>query len=88
MQGESKEKLLRRIKTASGHFKGIEKMVEEDKYCVDILIQINAVISSLEKINDHVLENHLNSCVRAAIKRGDDKEILQELMGVLKYRHK
>ena len=73
MQGEQKKQVLRRIKTALGHLKGIEKMVEEDKYCVDILLQISAVISSLHKLNDQVLENHLNSCVRAAIKRGDDQ---------------
>lgn len=88
MQGEQKEQVLRRIKTAIGHLKGIEKMVEEDQYCVDILVQVSAVISSLNKLNDQVLENHLQSCVRAAIKRGDDQEILKELMGVLKYRNR
>ena len=88
MQPEHKEKVQRRIKTTIGHLKGIEKMVEEDQYCVDILIQVSAVISSLNKLNDQVLENHLHSCVRAAIKRGDDKEILKELMDVLKYRNR
>ncbi len=88
MQPEYKEKVQRRIKTTIGHLKGIEKMVEEDQYCVDILIQVSAVISSLNKLNDQVLENHLHSCVRAAIKRGDDKEILKELMDVLKYRNR
>jgi CsoR family transcriptional regulator, copper-sensing transcriptional repressor len=88
VQAENKEKVLRRLKTTVGHLKGIEKMVEDDKYCVDILMQISAVISSLHKLNDQVLENHLHSCVRAAIKRGDDQEILKELMEVLKYRNK
>ncbi len=88
MQGENKDKVLRRIKTVIGHMKGIEKMVQDDKYCVDILLQISAVVSSLHKINDQVLESHLHSCVRAAIKRGDDREVLDELMGVLKYRNK
>ncbi len=88
MQAENKERVLRRLKTAIGHLKGIEKMVEDDKYCVDILVQISAVVSSLHKLNDQVLENHLHSCVRAAIKRGDDQEILKELMEVIKYRNK
>ena len=88
MQAEKKVLVQRRLKTAIGHLKGIEKMVAGDKYCVDILVQVSAVISSLHKLNDQILENHLHSCVREAIKRGDDGEILKELMDVIKYRNK
>ncbi|HHX77300.1 MAG TPA: metal-sensitive transcriptional regulator [Firmicutes bacterium] len=86
MPEDNKEKLLLRLKTAAGHLKGIEKMVQEDRYCVDVLQQLNAVISSLHKISELVLEKHLHSCVRAAVKKGDDEKILQELMEVFKYR--
>lgn len=86
MPEDNKEKLLLRLKTAEGHLKGIEKMVQEDRYCVDVLQQLNAVISSLHKISELVLEKHLHSCVRAAVQKGDDEKIFQELMEVFKYR--
>ncbi|HMD90569.1 MAG TPA: metal-sensitive transcriptional regulator [Anaerolineaceae bacterium] len=60
-----------RLKNIEGHVRGIERMVEEDAYCIDIIRQIQAVQSALNKISTMVLENHLNSCVINAV-RGDD----------------
>ena len=60
-----------RLKNIEGHVRGIERMVEEDAYCIDVIRQIQAVQSALNKISTMVLENHLNSCVITAI-RGDD----------------
>jgi DNA-binding FrmR family transcriptional regulator len=60
-----------RLKNIEGHVRGIERMVEEDAYCIDIIRQIQAVQSALNKISTMVLENHLNSCVITAV-RGDD----------------
>lgn len=82
----NKKEALQRLRTAIGHMKGVQKMIEEDKYCIDIINQITAVQSSLRKISDQILEDHLHSCVKSAIKRGDDQEILRELMEVLKHR--
>lgn len=86
MQLSIKNETLRRLKTTAGHLKGIEKMVEEDKYCGDVLLQLQAVISSLQKISGLVLENHLNTCLRAAIRRGEDEEVIRELKTLLKFR--
>jgi DNA-binding FrmR family transcriptional regulator len=63
--------VLNRLKNAEGHLRGIERMVEEGIYCVDILRQIQAVQASLNKISTMILDNHLNSCVITAV-RGDD----------------
>lgn len=82
----NKKDLQMRVKTAIGHMKGIEKMIDEDKYCIDIINQISAVQSSLKKISDQLLEDHLNSCVKGAIKRGDDEQVLEELMEVFKHK--
>ena len=64
MQGPKKEDTLRRLKTAVGHLKAVERMVEADKYCADVLLQLQAVIASLEKISSIILENHLETCLR------------------------
>ncbi len=62
---------LERLKTIEGHIRGIEKMVEADQYCIDIIRQIQAVQSALNKVNSTILDSHLNSCVITAL-RGDD----------------
>jgi CsoR family transcriptional regulator, copper-sensing transcriptional repressor len=86
MQGEKKDDTLRRIKTASGHLKAVERMLEEDKYCADVLLQLQAVIASLEKVSNLVLENHMETCMRAAIRRGEEQEVIRELKTFLKFR--
>lgn len=85
MQGSSKDETIRRLKTAGGHLKAVERMVDEDKYCADVLLQLQAVIASLEKVNGIILENHLETCLRAAIRRGEDEEIIKELKTLLKF---
>jgi len=62
---------LERLRTIEGHIRGIEKMVESEQYCIDIIRQIQAVQSALNKVNSTILDNHLNSCLITAI-RGDD----------------
>lgn len=70
------ENLHRRLKKIAGQVNAIDKMVDEDVPCEDVLIQINAVKSALHKVGQIVLEGHLNHCVRDGIKHGDaDKTI-------------
>jgi len=64
---------IQRLKIAEGHLRGIQKMLEEDQYCIDIIRQIQAVQASLNKINSRILEQHLNSCVVTAV-RGEQPE--------------
>jgi DNA-binding FrmR family transcriptional regulator len=85
MDEATKATLTRRLASAAGHIKGIERMVQEDQYCIDIIRQIQAVQAALNKANSLILDNHLRTCVSTAI-RGDDPEererILEEVTSV------
>ena len=78
-----REDLLLRLRKIEGQVKGIHRMIEEDKYCVDILIQIAAVRAALKKVGSMVFEAHVRGCVRTAIVNQADKEIISELIDVL-----
>lgn len=72
------EKTLRKLKTVRGQIDGLIKMVEDDRYCVDISNQIMASISILKNINTEVLNAHLEHCVHQAISNGDVDDIEQK----------
>ena len=67
----------------SGHLEGVKKMVKEEKYCIDIIKQNEAVIAALQKVNEMVLENHLNTCVTEAIKGKNQKERRKKIKELL-----
>ena len=79
-----KSALLKRLNRIEGQARGIAKMVEEDRYCVDVLTQISAIQSALDALAIQLLENHTNGCVRAAIKSGNGEAAVDELMAVVK----
>ncbi|MBU1021006.1 MAG: metal-sensitive transcriptional regulator [Firmicutes bacterium] len=86
MKQEVKDKIDPRLARIEGQVKGIRAMVQNDRYCVDILLQLSAVISALKKVEDLVMENHLNTCVTDALKSDDEKESqlkITELMDVM-----
>jgi len=82
---------LQRLKTIEGHIKGIVRMVEEDAYCIDVIRQLQAVQSAINKVSEGILENHLNSCVITAI-RGEDaherERVLKEISDVFSASNK
>ena len=71
---------LRRLSYIEGHLAGIRKMVEDDRYCVDILKQTHAVRRALEKMESRVLEGHMETHVVEGIKGGNEEQIVGELM--------
>ena len=73
---------LHRLKIAEGHLKKVIKMVEDKEYCIDILNQSLAVQSSLKKVDEIILENHLDTCVKDAYKKGKSKEAIEEIIKV------
>ena len=83
---EEQNALLRRLKLAEGQIRGIRKMVEEDAYCPDILIQVSAVSAALNSFNRELLACHIRSCVSEDIRNGKDEaidefvKVLQKLM--------
>jgi DNA-binding FrmR family transcriptional regulator len=79
------ENALRRLKTIEGHLRGVIRMVEEDSYCIDVIRQIQAVESALNKVSTQILSNHLDSCVTTAIQGNNPKErerVLKEITEV------
>ena len=72
--GYDKVALTRRLHRIEGQVRGIEKMVEDDRYCIDILTQIAAVNTALESLAFRVLDDHVNHCVAGAIASGDPEE--------------
>lgn len=79
------EKAQRRLKTVEGHIRGIQRMLEEETYCIDVIRQIQAVQAALNKVSTMILEEHLNSCLITAV-RGEDPEererVLHEIADV------
>ena len=79
---EEKKAMLTRLKRVEGQIRGIEKMVEQDQYCPDILIQVSAATSALNSFTKVLLSNHIKGCVARDIKHGND-ETVDELCNVL-----
>ncbi len=77
----------KRLNYLIGHLKGVKKMLDEERYCIDIIQQNLGVISALQKVNECILRNHFDTCVSQAIKFGTRKERekkLRELMDIFK----
>ena len=76
MHGYAKDKdlLIKRLHRIEGQVRGIERMVEDDRYCIDILTQIAAVTTALEQVGAKLLEDHVTHCVRDALASGDERE--------------
>ena len=75
----AKPEVLKRLNYIEGHLQGVRRMVEEDKYCVDVLKQTYAVRRAIEKLEAIILEGHLKGCVVEGIKDGRNQEVIAEL---------
>lgn len=91
MDDTTRTAVVRRLASAAGHVKGIERMVEDDTYCIDVIKQIQAVQAALNKVSVLILDNHLRTCVTAAI-QGDDaterEAVLHEITSVFELTSK
>lgn len=86
-RGEGTGPLIRRLRRIEGQVRGLQKMIEEGRYCVDILTQVDAVTAALARVQDRVLESHLNHCVADALEgedRGARKEKVDQVVTLLK----
>ncbi len=79
-----KAALLNRLKRVEGQVRGVANMVDEDRYCVDILMQVNAIKSAMNAIALQLLEDHVNGCVKRDILAGQGDEVIQELMTLVR----
>ena len=79
------EELVRRLKSVEGHVRGIQRMVLDDAYCIDLLRQIKAVRAALDRIGSLALETHLETCVTDGLRDGDDEardRMIREILEV------
>ncbi len=74
MDHDAKPKLLNRLNRIEGQVRGIARMVEEDRYCIDVLTQLQAVRAALSKVETEILKTHLDHCIEGAIVSGDAAE--------------
>ena len=85
MADEHKQAIINRLKSIEGHVRGVQRMVDEDAYCIDIINQNLAVQRAMEKVNSLILERHLQTCVTTAI-RGDNpterERVITEILSV------
>jgi DNA-binding FrmR family transcriptional regulator len=81
---ENKQRLKSRLAKAIGHLNAVHKMVDDERYCIDVLTQLKAVQSALDKTAQLMLHQHLNTCVVEAVKADDSKRVMDELWQLLR----
>ena len=86
MDEQQRKPVVERLKRIEGQVRGLQRMVESDRYCMDILAQTRSVVSALRAVEDLIMENHLQTCVVEAMESGDSsrqREKVDEVMTVL-----
>ena len=84
----NKPKLIKRLKIIEGQIRGLQKMVDEGKYCVDVITQTSAVKQGLSNVEDMLMESHLSGCVINQIKKGETDKASSEILKVYKLKRK
>lgn len=84
----SKARLIRRLKLIEGQVRGLQKMVEQDTYCIDVITQTSAVKQALSNVEDLLLENHLGHCVVHQVHSGEVRKAKAEIIKVYKLKRK
>ncbi len=84
----NKQKLVRRLKILEGQVRGIQKMVEKNSYCIDIITQTSAIKQGISNIEDILLEGHLGHCVVNQIKSGQTSKATKEILKVYQLKRK
>lgn len=88
MNEETKTKALRRLKIIEGQVRGLQGMVDDDKYCIDIITQASAIKEALSGVEDLLLENHLSTHVVGQIKHGQESQATAEILKVYQLKRK
>ena len=83
MQHEAKAAVLKRFKRIEGQVGGLSRMIEEDRYCIDIVTQISAVRAALRRAEEEILRDHVSHCVEHAIASGDKKDQRKKIAEII-----
>jgi CsoR family transcriptional regulator, copper-sensing transcriptional repressor len=78
-----KEQLHTRLRRIEGQVRGLQRMVDEDQYCIDILTQVNSVVAALRAVGLELLDDHVRHCVAESIERGNGEEKVEELLAAV-----
>ncbi|HET8569705.1 MAG TPA: metal-sensitive transcriptional regulator [Candidatus Limnocylindria bacterium] len=84
MKPDTKTDVTARLRSIEGHLKAVERMVEEDKYCVDVLRQTMAIEKALERVDAMILEGHLETCVADQFRDGKGERTIKELTEIFR----
>lgn len=82
---EERKQITNRLKRIEGQVRGIQKMIDEERYCIDILVQISAIQAALKRVGFSVAERHMKHCVSHAIESGEGNDAISELIEVMKH---
>jgi DNA-binding FrmR family transcriptional regulator len=85
---DQKDTLVKRLHRIEGQVRGIERMIDEDRYCIDILTQIGAVTTALESVGFRILDEHVKHCVAGALASGDAAEAEDKAAELLEAVHR
>ena len=91
MDDATRESAIHRLKSIAGHINGIVRMLEEDRYCIDVINQIQATQTALTRVSENILDAHLRTCVTEAVQGPDVDErerVLSEVMAVFRHTNK
>ena len=88
MDQNGKSKVIRRLKLIEGQVRGLQKLVENDTYCIDVITQTSAVKQGLSGVEDLLLENHLGHCLLHQVESGNTKKAQEEIIKVYKLKRK
>ncbi len=88
MEDKNKSKIIRRLKLIEGQVRGLQKMIENNTYCIDVITQTSAVKQGLSNMEDLLLENHLSGCILSQVKAGQTEKAKQEILKVYKLKRK
>ncbi len=85
---QNKQKLIRRLKILEGQVHGLQKMIDKDTYCIDVITQTSAIKQGLSNIEDTLMENHLGHCLVNQIKGGQTDRATKEILKVYQLKRK
>ena len=88
MQETTREQALKRLSYIEGHLAGIRRMIDEDKYCVDVLKQTYAVRRAIEKMEGLLLDGHLHTCVVTGVREGREEQVIGEMLELYELANK
>jgi DNA-binding FrmR family transcriptional regulator len=84
----NKQKIIRRLKIIEGQVRGLQNMIDQDKYCIDVIAQTSAVKQGLSNIEDILMQNHLGHCLVNQIKKGETEKATKEILKVYQLKRK